>query len=107
MSWFHRYTERTPRPANPINRPAYQGSNPVADIFSLWALRQTVQYLPRVAKNRDDTEAKRQMLYVCTSYMRCLLLINIFRLAAAFAGIGFGNAGVHLCHGMSYPVRMF
>ncbi|RDB22849.1 Hydroxyacid-oxoacid transhydrogenase, mitochondrial [Hypsizygus marmoreus] len=81
------YTERTPRPANPILRPAYQGSNPVADIFSLWALQTTVKYLPRIAKNRDDSEARRQML-----------------LASSFAGIGFGNAGVHLCHGMSYPI---
>ncbi|KAH8999034.1 iron-containing alcohol dehydrogenase 1 [Lactarius akahatsu] len=81
------YTERSPRPANPILRPAYQGSNPVADIFSLWALEQTVKYLPKVAKDRDNTEARRQLL-----------------LAASFAGIGFGNAGVHLCHGMSYPI---
>ncbi|KAF8204972.1 alcohol dehydrogenase [Pholiota molesta] len=81
------YTERTPRPANPILRPAYQGSNPVADIFSLWALQTTVTYLPRIAKNPDDAEARRQML-----------------LASSFAGIGFGNAGVHLCHGMSYPI---
>ncbi|ESK95996.1 fe-containing alcohol [Moniliophthora roreri MCA 2997] len=81
------YTERMPRPANPALRPAYQGSNPVADIFSLWALRTTVKYLPRIAKDREDEEARRQML-----------------LAASFAGIGFGNAGVHLCHGMSYPI---
>ncbi|EGN93042.1 hypothetical protein SERLA73DRAFT_98384 [Serpula lacrymans var. lacrymans S7.3] len=81
------YLERTPRPANPILRPAYQGSNPVADIFSTWALRTTVKYLPRIAKNSDDHEARSQML-----------------LAASFAGIGFGNAGVHLCHGMSYPI---
>lgn len=58
------YTERTPRPANPILRPAYQGSNPVADIFSMWALRTTVKYLPRIAKDRSDHEARSQMLYV-------------------------------------------
>src|ERR1700733_3817439 len=83
------YYERTPRPSNPINRPAYQGSNPISDVFSLWALRQTVQYLPRVAVNKTDREARTQML-----------------LAAAFAGIGFGNGGVHLCHAASYPVRI-
>ncbi|KAF7288220.1 alcohol dehydrogenase [Mycena chlorophos] len=80
------YTKRA-RPSNPKLRPAYQGSNPVADVFSLWALRTTVENLPRVAKDPGDEEARRQML-----------------LAASFAGIGFGNAGVHLCHGMSYPI---
>lgn len=71
------YTERTPRPTNPINRPAYQGSNPVADIFSMWALKQTVQYLPRVAKNSDDTEAKRQMLYVSLNICAVITFILI------------------------------
>lgn len=51
-----------PRPANPNLRPAYQGSNPVADIFSMWALKTTVEMLPRVAKNQDDYEAMQQML---------------------------------------------
>ncbi|KAI0307098.1 iron-containing alcohol dehydrogenase 1 [Multifurca ochricompacta] len=73
------YTERSPRPANPILRPAYQGSNPVADIFSFWALEQTVKYLPKVAKDKDN-------------------------FGRVFCWHGFGNAGVHLCHGMSYPI---
>lgn len=105
---LNRYTERMPRPANPILRPAYQGSNPVADIFSFWALEQTVKYLPRVAKNRDDTEARRQLLFVSSSLSASVrdIYLHLYRLAASFAGIGFGNAGVHLCHGMSYPVRL-
>lgn len=81
------YNTRTPRPENPINRPAYQGANPISDIFSLQALRSTVKYLPRAAKDPDDHEAQSEML-----------------LAATLAGVGFGNAGVHLCHGMSYPI---
>lgn len=81
------YHERTPRPTNPINRPAYQGANPISDIFSLQALRSTIKYLPRAVKDPDDHEAQSEML-----------------LAATLAGVGFGNAGVHLCHGMSYPI---
>ncbi|KAF2744783.1 Dehydroquinate synthase-like protein [Sporormia fimetaria CBS 119925] len=81
------FYERTPRPTNPINRPAYQGANPISDIFSLNALRDTVKYLPRAVKDPEDHEAQSKML-----------------LAATLAGVGFGNAGVHLCHGMSYPI---
>ncbi|GAA6052452.1 hypothetical protein JCM3770_001120 [Rhodotorula araucariae] len=81
------YTDRVPRPSNPILRPAYQGRNPISDVFSEWALRQTIKYLPRVARDGNDREAKTNML-----------------LASTFAGIGFGNAGVHLAHGISYPV---
>lgn len=106
---LRRYTERTPRPSNPILRPAYQGSNPVADIFSLWALQTTVANLPRIAKNPDDGEARRQMLYVKTILHIYNLIVSqrSNRLASSFAGIGFGNAGVHLCHGMSYPVSRY
>lgn len=81
------YSERIPRPQNPILRPAYQGANPISDIFSMQALRSTVKYLPRAVRDPDDTEAQSEML-----------------LAATLAGVGFGNAGVHLCHGMSYPI---
>ncbi|KAJ8605023.1 hypothetical protein MRB53_041568 [Persea americana] len=81
------YYERTPRPTNPILRPAYQGANPISDIFSLQSLRSTVKYLPRAVADPDDHEAQSQML-----------------LAATLAGVGFGNAGVHLCHGLSYGI---
>ena len=80
------YTNR-PRPERPILRPAYQGSNPISDIWSLEALRMVREYLPRAVADPGDDEARGKML-----------------LAASYAGIGFGNAGVHLPHGMSYPV---
>ncbi len=79
--------DRRPKPRRPLERPAYQGSNPISDIWSLRALEMVAEYLPRAVQHPDDEEARSQML-----------------LAAAMAGVGFGNAGVHLPHGMSYPV---
>ena len=82
------YNQRTPRPRDPIERPTYQGSNPISDIWSLQALRSVAKYLRRCIENQnDDHEARTQM-----------------HLASTMAGIGFGNAGVHLCHGMSYGI---
>lgn len=76
-----------PLPERPILRPAYQGSNPISDVWSLEALRLVASYLRRAVADPNDDEARASML-----------------LAAAYAGIGFGNSGVHLPHGMSYPV---
>src|SRR5205814_5622530 len=48
------YNER-PRPARPIERPAYQGSNPISDIWSLRALEIVNEFLARaVADTSDD-----------------------------------------------------
>jgi hydroxyacid-oxoacid transhydrogenase len=80
------YTDR-PMPDRPAMRPAYQGSNPISDIWSMQALRMVNQYLVRAFDDTSDEEARANML-----------------LAASYAGVGFGNAGVHLPHGMSYPV---
>ncbi len=76
-----------PHPERPSLRPAYQGANPISDIWSLQALRMVAGYIVRAVADPSDEEARSQML-----------------LAAAYAGVGFGNAGVHLPHGMSYPV---
>lgn len=76
-----------PKPDRPILRPAYQGANPISDIWALRALEMVHEFLMRAVADPADDEARGQML-----------------MAAAVAGIGFGNAGVHLPHGMSYPV---
>src|SRR5207253_5333253 len=75
------------RPERPSLRPPYQGSNPISDVWSLEALRMVARYLVRAVEDPSDAEARANML-----------------LAASYAGVGFGNAGVHLPHAMSYPV---
>ena len=41
------YSERVPRPENPNQRPAYQGNNPISDVWSKHALRVTAKYIKR------------------------------------------------------------
>lgn len=86
-SWTALPFRERPRPERPILRPAYQGSNPISDLWSMEALRLTSLFLRRAVADPSDDEARASMM-----------------LAASYAGIGFGNAGVHLPHGMSYPV---
>ncbi|KAJ2708771.1 hypothetical protein H4R19_004585 [Coemansia spiralis] len=81
------YNLRGEAPANPLLRPAYQGANPISDIWSFKALQMVAEALPRSVANEDDIEAHEAMT-----------------LAAAYAGIGFGNGGVHLMHGCSYGI---
>ncbi|MBK77571.1 MAG: alcohol dehydrogenase [Flavobacteriaceae bacterium] len=76
-----------PLPERPIYRPAYQGNNPISDIWSIKAIDLVSKNIVRAYRNPNDLEARSNMI-----------------LASSMAGIGFGNAGVHLCHGMSYPV---
>ena len=79
--------DRRPKPERPSLRPPYQGANPISDVWCLESLRLLARYLFRAVENPDDDEARGRML-----------------LAASYAGIGFGNAGCHLAHAMSYPV---
>jgi hydroxyacid-oxoacid transhydrogenase len=56
-------------------------------MWSAKAIEMTSQHIARAIADPHDDEARSQML-----------------LASAYAGIGFGTAGVHLPHAMSYPV---
>lgn len=79
--------DQRPKPNSPLERPAYQGTNPISDIWAIKALELMAEYLPRAYADTTDANARMNML-----------------MASTIAGIGFGNAGVHLPHGMSYPV---
>jgi alcohol dehydrogenase class IV len=80
------YTQRL-KPATPLARPLSQGANPYSDLACVEALRLLGEYLARAVHDADDDEARESVMY-----------------AATLAGIGFGNAGVHVPHGMAYAV---
>jgi hydroxyacid-oxoacid transhydrogenase len=80
------YDER-PKPESPEDRPPYQGSNPIADMWSAKALEYGGRFLRRAVENGEDVEARGAMM-----------------LGASLAGIGFGSAGVHIPHACAYPI---
>jgi hydroxyacid-oxoacid transhydrogenase len=86
-SYLARPYDQRERPATPDERPPYQGSNPVADVWSAKALEYGGRFLRRAVADPDDLEARGAMM-----------------LAASMAGVGFGSAGVHIPHACAYPI---
>jgi alcohol dehydrogenase class IV len=71
----------------PEQRVPYCGSNPLADMFAEQSLRLLSWALPAAVRDGENLEAREAMA-----------------LAATFAGLGFGNAGVHIPHANAYPI---
>ncbi|TNE48597.1 MAG: iron-containing alcohol dehydrogenase [Deltaproteobacteria bacterium] len=86
-SFISRPYSMRPRPQTPAERKPYIGANPIADIFTQKAIELAGKYLRRAYFNSHDLEARAGMM-----------------LGSTLAGVGFGNAGVHLPHAMGYPV---
>jgi alcohol dehydrogenase class IV len=71
----------------PEQRVPYNGSNPVADMWSEKGLRLLAQSFRKAFRDGNDVQARSDMA-----------------MAATFAGLGFGNAGVHIPHANAYPI---
>jgi len=76
-----------PKPQSPAVRAPYIGSNIIADLWSYRAIGLAGKYIRRAVHLPTDLEARYHMLAGST-----------------FAGIGFGNAGVHIPHALGYPI---
>jgi hydroxyacid-oxoacid transhydrogenase len=68
-------------------RVPYCGANPIADMWAEKSLTLLAQSFRRAVHDGEDEEARGQMA-----------------MAATFAGMGFGNAGVHIPHANAYPI---
>jgi alcohol dehydrogenase class IV len=71
----------------PEQRVPYCGANPVSDMWAEKSLNLLSRSFRRAVRDGDDRETRTEMA-----------------LAATFAGLGFGNAGVHVPHANAYPI---
>jgi alcohol dehydrogenase class IV len=72
---------------DPADRVAYCGANPISDVFTERALGLLARSFRTAVMAGNNLAARSDML-----------------LAALFAGMGFGNAGVHIPHACAYPI---
>lgn len=68
-------------------RVPYCGANPVADMWAEKALQLLARSFRTSVQDGEDVDARMEMA-----------------MAATFAGMGFGNAGVHIPHANAYPI---
>jgi hydroxyacid-oxoacid transhydrogenase len=71
----------------PEQRVPYCGANPIADLWSEKALALLAGAFRAAVRDGSDRAARERMA-----------------MAATFAGLGFGNAGVHIPHANAYPI---
>ncbi len=81
--WYATYRRKTPE-----ERVTYCGSNPVSDLWCEKAMSLLARsFRDAVHRGADDVQARTDMM-----------------MAATFAGMGFGNSGVHIPHANGYPI---
>jgi len=81
--WFESFDRKKPE-----ERVTYCGSNPVSDLWCEKAMTLLAKsFRTAVHRGADDVEARSDMM-----------------MAATFAGMGFGNSGVHIPHANAYPI---
>src|SRR6201995_3800767 len=80
--WYTTFDRKQPE-----QRVTYCGSNPVSDLWCEQALRLLATSFRTAFHEGSNLEARSNMM-----------------LAATFAGMGFGNSGVHIPHANAYPI---
>jgi hydroxyacid-oxoacid transhydrogenase len=71
----------------PAERVTYCGANPVSDLWSERAMQLLASSFRTAVREGGNLAARTEMM-----------------MAATFAGMGFGNAGVHIPHANGYPI---
>ncbi|MCD2188590.1 hydroxyacid-oxoacid transhydrogenase [Actinomycetospora soli] len=81
--WYTTFDRKSPE-----QRVTYCGSNPVSDLWCEKSMSLLAKsFRTAVHRGTDDVEARMDMM-----------------MAATFAGMGFGNSGVHIPHANAYPI---